>query len=137
METNKNKLCERTKQNTKVLRFWTAMWTLSMFAATFGPKYVWDHNNIFSILTIIINLGLGIKMILANIRFIKGLDELQQKIQLEAMGITLGIAVIVGLSYSLLERTGVIHFHAGISQLVMLMGLTYLAGIYIGRMRYK
>ncbi len=70
-------------------------------------------------------------MILANIRHLKGIDELQRKIQLEAMGIALGLAVMAGLAYSSLDQTNIISYNAEISHLVILIGVTYMAGILI------
>jgi len=64
------------------------------------------------------------------------LDELQQKIQLEAMGLALGVAVVVGLAYSSLDVTNVIPWDAEISNLVILVALTYIAGVFIGQRRY-
>ena len=70
--------------------------------------------------------------ILANVRHLKSLDEMHQKIQLEAMGLSLGVGLVVGLAYSNLDVTGLIGFHAEISHLVMLMGLTYAVGTAAG-----
>jgi hypothetical protein len=58
---------------------------------------------------------IGIGMILANRRLRLGLDELQQKIQLNAMGLSLGVGFIVGLSDSNLDITNLITGHADIS----------------------
>ena len=69
------------KKNTAHLAYWTIAWTASMALATFGPKFIWEENSALTILAILLNLGLGVGMILPNIRHIKGLDELQQKIQ--------------------------------------------------------
>ena len=49
---------------------------------------------------ILINLGVGIMMIRANIQYVKSLDELQRLIALQAMGIALGVAVVGGITYS-------------------------------------
>jgi hypothetical protein len=125
------------RKNTVRLAFWTIAWTGSMALATFGPKFIWAENSILTILAILLNLGLGVGMVLANIRHLKGLDELQQKIQLEAMGIALGVGVVGGLSYSLLDTTNVIQTDAEISVIVILIGLTYLASVIIGQIRYK
>jgi len=76
-------------------------------------------------------------MILANKRHLRGLDELQQKIQLEAMALSLGIGLIVGLGYSNLDVTDVIGFDAEISHMVILMGLTYLVGVISGTRKYR
>lgn len=127
----------RTKKNTRRLAYWTAAWTLSMALATFGPKFIWQGDTLLTVLAILLNLGLGIGMIVANKRHLKGLDELQQKIQLEAMALALGVGLVGGLSYSLLDITNLISADAEISHLVILMALTYMAGIFSGQVRYK
>ena len=76
-------------------------------------------------------------MILANKRHLNGLDEMQRKIQLEAMALSLGVGVVGGLSYSMLDVTNVISYDAEISHLVILIGLTYLAGTITGQFRYR
>ena len=63
-------------------------------------------------------------MIIANRDHLKSLDELQQKVQLEAMSITLGVGLIAGLAYSNLDTSNVVPFDAEISHLVIGMGLT-------------
>ena len=124
-------------KNTIRLAYWTGAWLLTMAAANFGPKFFWDSNDLLTVVAIVINLAFGFGMILANKRQLKGLDELQQKVQLEAMGITLGVGLVVGIAYSNLDVTNVISSDAEISHLVILMGLTYLAGIVIGLRRYR
>jgi hypothetical protein len=126
----------RTKRNTMRLAWWTLAWLLSMALAVFGPRFIWESNTLFTMLAIVVNLATGFGMILANIRHLKGLDELQQKIQLEAMGLALGVAVVVGLAYSNLDITNVIPFDAEISNLVILIGLTYFVGVVVGQRRY-
>ena len=135
--SNTNAWEARTKKNTKSLAVWTVAWTLSMALATFGPKFIWQGDRLLTILAILLNLGLGIGMIVANKRHLKGLDELQQKIQLEAMALALGVGLVGGLSYSLLDITNLIHSDAEISHLVILMALTYMGGIVAGQVRYK
>ena len=76
-------------------------------------------------------------MIHANKIHLKGLDEMQQKIQMEGMALSLGVGLVCGLSYSLLDTTNLISFDAEISHLVILMGLTYLTGIILGHRRYR
>lgn len=125
------------RKNTLHLAYWTIAWTLSMAVATFGPKFIWEGNTALTVVAIVVNAAFGLGMILANIRHIKGLDELQQRIQLEAMGIALGVGVVGGLSYSLLDTTNVIAADAEISILVILIGLTYIVAIVAGNMRYR
>lgn len=127
----------KTKNYTFRLGLWTLGWVLSLALVTFGAKFIWDFDITVSVLLILLNLLIGVGMIIANIRLIQHMDELQRKIQLDAMGITLGVALIAGIGYSALDITNVIQFDAEISHLVFLLGITYLAAILIGNSRYK
>ena len=124
-------------KNSKELKIWTLAWTLSMAIATFGPQFLWNEESIGTLLAIIVNLILGIRMILANRKFINGGDELQKKIQLESLGLTLGLAVIVGLSYSLIDQMNLISGNAEISVLVLFIGITYLVTMTVNNRKYK
>tara|TARA_B110000971_G_scaffold1880_1_gene2124 strand:+ start:152 stop:529 length:378 start_codon:yes stop_codon:yes gene_type:complete len=124
-------------KNIKEFRLWTLAWTLSMAIATFGPQFLWNEESVGTLLAIIVNLILGIRMILANRKFINSGDELQKKIHLESLGLTLGLAVIVGLSYSLLDQKNLISGDAEISVLVLFIGITYLVTMTINNRKYK
>ena len=137
IKTDCNDWARNNARNTVRLGFWTLAWLATMALATFGPKFIWEMNQWLTILGILINLGVGFGMIMANKRHLKGLDEMHQKIQLEAMGLSLGVSLVVGLSYSLLDTTNLIAVDAEISFLVMLMGLTYFFGVLVGHRRYR
>ena len=137
MKEHKELRVNSTKRNTINLALWTAAWVLSMAVSTFGPLVIWEENTTLTSFAIAFNFLIGIGMIFANIRHLNGLDELQRKIQLEAMGIALGLAVVAGLAYSSLDQSNLIGYNAEISHLVILVGITYLAGILIGTSRYR
>ncbi|MCP4931600.1 MAG: hypothetical protein GY912_06435 [Candidatus Marinimicrobia bacterium] len=130
-------LTTRTKINTVQLGLWTGVWVLTTALAAFGPKFFWEFNTPLTILGVLINLGIGFGMILANKRYLNGLDELMRKIQLEAMAISLGVGLVCGLSYELLEDIKLITFEPEVSHLIMLMALTYMVGVIAGNRRYK
>ncbi len=125
------------KKNTKKLAIWTMLWTSSVALATFGPKFIWDENVALTVVAVIINALLGVGMILMNIKHLNSLDDLQKKIQLDAMGIALGAGVVGGLSYTLLDITNLITNDAEISFLVIFISVTYLISLLIGQKRYK
>jgi len=75
-------------------------------------------------------------MVLANVKLFRHYDELEQKIHAEAMGLTLGATVIVGLSYSLLDQTNLIQGDAEIGFLIMFISITYLISLLINRKKY-
>jgi hypothetical protein len=125
------------RTNTRRLGLWTVAWVATMAIANFGPRLVWGELGWITALAIAVNLTIGAGMVLANIRHLKGLDEMQQKVQLEAMGLSLGVGLVAGLAYSNLDVTGLIGFHAQISHLVIVMGLTYIAGTMAGARKYR
>ena len=127
----------RVKKNTLKLGIWTGAWTLSMALASFGPKFIWDGNVSLTIMGILISTGFGVGMIIANIKYLNGLDEMQRKIHMDAMGLALGVGVVGGLSYALLDTTNVIAQDAEIAFLVIIISLTYLISMVIGVNRYK
>ncbi|GAB3004733.1 hypothetical protein [Psychrosphaera aestuarii] len=136
----KNDLCDnlnsRTATNTKLLAKWTGLWLLSLAFVSFGPKFIWDYNLALTSAVIIVNLMFGFKMIWANKVHLEGLDEMQQRIMLEAMAISLGTTMVCGAVYGLLEAVKVISFEPNASGLLFVMGISYMVGMLISRKRY-
>ena len=126
----------QTKKNTINLAIWTGAWVTTMAIAAFGPKFIWDGNTTLTWISVILNAVLGVFMILANVKHLNGLDELQKKVQLEGMAVALGVGIVGGLSYSLLDTTNLIAQDAEISFLVILISLTYMVCLIIGHKRY-
>jgi len=124
-------------KNTVHLGYWTAAWLLTLALAKFGPETIWQSNTVLTALAILVNIGVGYGMIMANKRHLKGLDEMQQKIQLEAMALSLGVGLVAGFAYSNLEVANLIPFNADISHVIILMALTYLAGMFFGIRKFR
>ena len=118
------------RTQTRKLGYWTLAWVLTMALATFGSKFLWESSVLVTVAAISLNLLIGIGMIMANRDQLRSLDEIQQKIHLEAMAITLGVGLVAGLAYSNLDISNVITFDAEIAHLVVLMSLTYLATLF-------
>jgi hypothetical protein len=126
----------RNRKNTLRLGYWTGAWLVTMAIAVFGPILVWQDKLLTGV-AIVINIAVGVGMIVANKNHLGGLDELQQKIQLEAMALALGVGLVFGLGYSTMDVTNFISADAEISHLVMLIGLTYGAGVILGHRKYR
>lgn len=129
----------KTRSNKTVtqLAIWTGSWLLTLALARYGPEFFWGSNKLITITAILINLGIGLGLIVANIQHLNVLDEMMQKIQLEAMGISLGIGLVGGLGLALLDTTNIIPFDANIGHLVILIAISYLAAIFVGYRRYR
>jgi len=128
---------KKTRKKTVSLAIWTLLWVLSVALAAFGHELFWGSNNLINTLVILLNFGIGIGMIIANIKHLRELDEMLQKVHLESMGISLGLAVVGGISYSMLDATNVIPFDAEIAGVIVLIGLSYLVSLLINLRRYK
>jgi len=124
------------KKKVRQLALWTWSWVATLAMATYGPRYIWDDHAFLTIFSIIVNLVNGVLMILANRDLFNDFDELEKKIHLESMAITLGLAVIVGLIFSLVQKSGLFNFKPDISYLVMFIGISYLVSFVINMRRF-
>ena len=128
---------EERKKYLLNLGLWTWSWVATLAIATFGPKFIWDDHTVLTTFAILTNLVNGVLMILANRKLFNHYDELERKIHLESLALTLGMTVIVGLTYSLLDQVNLIPFDAEIGILVGFVGLTYMITLLINRKRYS
>ena len=124
------------KKHTKILMAWTFAWVASLAFLSGGVNYLWDSLLITKI-GLLINLAIGVGMIIANKNLFNHYDELQKKIQLEAMALTLGLAVVVGVVYEVSFDFGVIDSEPEFEYLVFFICFTYIASNIISAIRYK
>lgn len=127
---------EKTPKATIRLAIWTSIWVLSLALSNFGPHFLWESKTLSAVL-IGLNFLIGFGMIWANVKYINSLDELQRKIQVDAIAFSLGVAVVAGLAYSTLDTANVISGDAEISVLIILISITQVVALAIGKMRYK
>lgn len=136
-ESSANNWESSNKKNSVRLGIWTAAWVLSTALMAFGPRFLWDFATVPTVMAVILNLVIGFGMILANRRQLRGLDEMQQKIFLEAGALSLGVGLVCGVSYDMLEDIRLISFEPSIAHLVILMCLTFMVGMIIGHRKYQ
>ena len=127
---------EERQKRRKNLGLWTWTWVATLALATFGPKFIWEENQFYTTLAILVNLVNGVLMILANRKVFNHYDELERKLHLESLALTMGLTVVVGLSYSLLDQTNLISIDAEIANLVLFVGITERITFFINRKRY-
>lgn len=130
--------CEQQgSQYIKQLALWTLAWVASTALLRFGAEFIWDYQVAFSIAALMAHLALGFAMIMVNVKHLANLDELQRKITMDAMGITLGVGLIAGIAYEQLEDIKLISFEPEINHLIMIMAFTYIISILIGNRKYQ
>ena len=124
------------KRKNKIMLAWTFAWVASIAFLTGGVNSLWDSLLITKI-GLLINLAIGIGMIIANKNLFKTYDELQKKIQFEAMAVTLGLVVVVGLVYEVSFDFGVINKEPEFEYLMLFISFSYIASNIINAKRYS
>ncbi len=116
---------------------WSGAWAGTCLLLAFGPKFLWNKTLVFTLLAVGLNVCVGIRTIVVNKKYLEELDDLQRRVHLNSLAITVGVAMIAGIPYSVMDSYHVIPFHADISHLVALMGLTYGMSNLYGTRRYR
>jgi len=136
-EIKTNKAYSRDRVSTAKVAYWGLAWVLATAGATFGPELLWGYGTLITSIGIAIQLALGFGMIWTFKGVLLAMDELQRLIQLEAISLALGVGVVVGVSYELLEDVKLITFQPEISHLIILISLTYSFGLFLGNKHYR
>ena len=137
LKADSNNYPTRIAKSSLHLLRWTTTWVATTALAAFGPRLIWDFATLPTILAILVNLGIGFRVILQIKRYVQALDELGQKIFLNAASITLGVVMVCGVSYELLEDIRLISGEPQISFLIALMSLTFMASHLAGHRKYR
>jgi len=127
---------KKQKKATKIMLAWCCAWVASLAFLSGGVNYLWDSLLITKI-GLLINLAIGIGMIIAHKNLFKTYDELQKKIQFEAMAITLGLVVVVGLTYEVSFDFGIIDKEPEFEYLMMFICFSYMASTIVNSLRYR
>ena len=130
---------EDQKKQTKIMLAWTLAWVVSLGVLTFAENALWE-NKTYTTIGLIINFAIGIGMIIANKNLFKTYDELQKRIQFEAMAITLGlvvVVVVVGLTYEVSFDFGIIGKEPEFEYLMMFISLSYIISNIVNYRRFR
>jgi hypothetical protein len=119
------------------LACWNGAWVAATALMKFGPEFLWNKALVFTVPAVGLDLAVGIGVILATTKYVMELDELQRKVYLNALGITVGVGVIAAAPLSVMNAYHLIPFHADIPHLVMLMAVTFVVSQVYGSVRYR
>jgi ABC-type lipoprotein release transport system permease subunit len=115
---------------------WTFAWCASIGILSYGVNFLWN-SLIITTIGLIINLAIGVGMIIANKNLFKYYDELQKKIHFEAMALTLGLTVVVGLAYETSFDYELIKSEPEFEYLVFFIAFSYISSLVINSRRYR
>ncbi|MBT8063103.1 MAG: hypothetical protein HKO64_12255 [Xanthomonadales bacterium] len=126
----------RSIRDNLVLVAWIFVWMASLVVSDKAALYGWWDAPWITIVSIGLNAGLGLLVVHRYRRLLQGMDDLQRKIQLEALAIALGISLVGACSYMLLVTWGYI-IDEEISDLFVLMCVSYAAASMYGVWKYR
>ena len=121
---------------TRKLFIWTLAWLIALAIASFGNALLWSDNKPLTLLGLVGCSAVGVGMLYANANYLKSLDELQAKLQIQAMGMTLGVGLLFATGLPLLNKLGVLSTSLNISALLVFMSLSYMAALIVLNRRY-
>ncbi|MBM7072129.1 hypothetical protein JQC92_08815 [Shewanella sp. 202IG2-18] len=122
-------------QNANKVNLWGLAWAATLCATIFMIESDWFDHMAYVIIALVINAGAGVAMVLAYKRLLANLDEMEKKIQLDALALSVGITIIVYAGGSILEKANIISYLSP-AALIASISLSYVVGLISGRVRY-
>jgi hypothetical protein len=123
-------------KNAIIVNFWLLAWAVSLGVISYFSELNWYSATWIKITGFVINCLIGVGMIFAFKRFVSKADELERKIQLEALALSVGVTLVFFSSYSILQISFEIA-DLSPSYLIVAMSLGYAIGLIMGRKRFR
>ena len=126
---------ETDRKNQRHIVAWSVVWILPFLATNFAIESSWIESDTLALAATIGVTALGLGVLFAYRKFLSNADELMRKVQLDALALTVGVGVVAGFSYTLLESASIVG-NAEAMNLVMVMVVTYITGVVVGLRRF-
>jgi hypothetical protein len=124
----------RDRQGQSSVVVWSLIWVAGFLIADFAIGRSWARGEVAVIVVTSVVTLLGVGWVVAYVRFIRHVDELMRKIQLEAMAMALGTGFVAGFTLLLLEDADLAQ--ARLSYLLVAMVVAYVGGVVAGLRRF-
>ena len=134
--TSRNSYDRRAIRDNLAFVGWTFTWMVSLTVSDKAALYGWWSAEWITWLSIAINFALGVWLVLRFMKMLNGMDDLQRKIQFDALAFSFGVTLVCTISYSLLVTWGYITDEE-VTDIFMVMCITYAAASLIGHFRYR
>ena len=126
----------RSIRDNLVMVLWVFIWMASLVVADKAQLYGWWEDGWVTWLAVAVNVFLGLVMMVSFMRLLRGMDDLQRKIQLDALALALGISLVACAAYSLLVTWGYI-IDEEVTDIFMIMCVSYSLSVLVGTWRYR
>jgi hypothetical protein len=116
---------------------WTLAWVGTLAIASFGPALWGEGQPAFDVIAILVNLAAGVGWIVAHALYLRAVGELQRKVQLDALGLALGVGIVGGCAAVVASRADLIPIVPDVATMSVLMGVVYAVATVVGNLRYR
>ncbi len=127
-------LPKKDLKNANRVDLWAIVWALSMVLSSFLVESGLLTNPYLVIAASLVVLGVGVRVTLAYKYLLARLDEMERKIQYDALALAVGVSLVGFSGYTVLEQAELlppIQTYLVMSGLVVIYGI----GLIIGRIR--
>ncbi|MDE0746720.1 MAG: hypothetical protein OSB23_03005 [Porticoccaceae bacterium] len=128
----------RDIKNANTVNLWMLLWAATFVGADLMIEFTndWYYFIEIMLLAIALHLGATIVMILKFKRLLKQLDEMEKKIQLDAIALAAG-AALAGCSVgSILDNSNLIA-SVDTNSIIIILCFTYMCALIVGRIRLR
>ena len=126
----------RSAKDSIKLVAWIFVWMASLVVSDKAALYGWWESEGITIFSIFFTAALGFGVLLVFRKMLSRMDDLQRKIQLDALAVALGISLVGCAVYSLLVTWGYIQDEE-VTDIFVLMCVSYSAGILFSVVKYR
>lgn len=121
-------------KNANRVDLWALVWAASMVIASLLVESGWLTNPYLVIAASLFVLGVGTRVALAYKYLLATLDEMERKIQYDALALAVGVSLVGFSGYIVLENAELV---PALESYLVVSGLavTYSIGLIIGRIR--
>ncbi|MGS0677037.1 hypothetical protein [Shewanella sp. 125m-1] len=129
-------LPKRDLKNANRVNLLALFWAITLMISIFLSEHELLNSGLLITLAFSIHTLIGIAMLVSYRHFLVQLDEMERKVQLDALALSVGVAIISFSSYSILANSGIVP-PLNAAYLIALIAVTYMVGIIKGRISYR
>ena len=128
-------LSERDRRNQRILLAWMFAWMAAWVGASLLIDRVLATGSAATLVAALAPNLLGIAAVRAFMTFLREVEELQRKVQLDALAFAFGVGVMAIIGLELANEAGL--YEGSPTDALMFMAVSYSLGVTLGWRRYR
>jgi hypothetical protein len=121
-------------KNANIVNLWVMIWAGSLLVAVLSQEIFSFNNLISTLIMATLNIICGLMMIRAYQHMLRTLDEMEREIQLDALALSVGVAMLAFSASGILQIADILP-QLEASWLLTIMPFSYSIGLVLGRSR--